>query len=154
MDYKTTQLDAQLECKEVLLPAFPELHFGDITEDVTVFDSTAYYQERNLDEIDHRIFQRVNKKYIESFVKYSEVDKSSLFFTNKDGHVLMNKELTFMFLAFAEPMLATYFNGLLGDIMANGVAYSDGYIMNMAAQRIPTDVLRQIIDEREHATQD
>lgn len=154
MDYKTITLNNQLECKEVLLPAFPELHFGDIAEDLTVFDSTAYYQERGLDEIDYRTFQRINKRYIESFIQYGEAKVSELFFLNKDGHILMNKELTFIFLAFAAPIFATYFNGLLGDLMANGVAYSDGYIMSLVTQRIPTNILKQIIEEREHAPQD
>jgi hypothetical protein len=154
MDYKTTTLNSQLECKETLLPVFPELHFGEIAEDLVVFDSTAFYKERNLDEIDYKSFQRINKRYIESFIQYGDAKTSELFFLNQDGHILMNKELTFVFLAFAVPMLATYFNGLLGDLMANGVAYSDGYIMSLAAQRIPTDILQQIIEEREHGPQD
>lgn len=154
MDYKTTTLDTLLKCEEELLPAFPNLKYGDITEDLTVFDSTAYYKAQEQDEIDHHTFQRINKRYIESFIQYGDVKASELFFLNKDGHILMNKELTFIFLAFATPVFATYFNGLLGDLMANGVAYSDGYIMSLATQRIPTDVLKQIIEEREHAPQD
>lgn len=154
MDYKTTTLDAQLECKEQLISAFPELQYGDISESLTVFDSTAFYTERNIEEVDYRTFQRINKRYIEGFIKYGGVKQSELFFLNKDGHILMNKELTFLFLAFAEPMIATYFNGLLGDIMVNGMAYSDGYIMALASQRIPTDILQQIINDRNNAPQD
>lgn len=154
MDYKTTTLDSQLECREQLISAFPELRYGDISDGLTVFDSTAFYTERNIEEIDYRTFQRVNKRYIESFVKYGDVKQSELFFLNKDGHILMNKELTFLFLAFAEPMIATYFNGLLGDIMVNGMAFSDGYIMALATQRIPTDILQQIINDRNNVPQD
>lgn len=154
MDYKTTTLDTQLECKEQFIPAFPELQFGNISEDLMVFDSTAFYIKRNIEEIDYRIFQRANKKYIESFIQYGDSKQSELFFLNKDGHILMNKELTFLFLAFAEPMLATYFNGLLGDIMTNGMAFSDGYIMALVSQRIPNDYLQQIINDRNNAPQD
>lgn len=154
MDYKITALNTQLECKEQLIPTFPELQYGDISEDLTVFDSTAFYIERGIEEIDYKTFQRINKRYIESFVKYGDVKQSDLFFLNKDGHILMNKELTFLFLAFAEPMTATYFNGLLGDIMVNGMAFSDGYIMALASQRIPTDILQQIINDRNNAPQD
>lgn len=154
MDYKTTTLNTQLECKEQLISAFPELRYGDISENLSVFDSTAFYAERNIEEVDYKTFQRINKRYIESFIQYGDAEKSKLFFLNKDGHILMNKELTFLFLAFAEPMIATYFNGLLGDIMVNGMAYSDGYVMALASQRIPTDVLQQIINERNNAPQD
>lgn len=152
MDYKTTTLNEQLECKEQLLAAFPDLKFGDISEDLTVFDSTAYYIERGLEQIDYRTFQRINKRYIDSLTKYGDANKSELFFLNKDGHILMNKELTFIFLAFAEPILATYFNGLIGDIISNGVAYSDGYVVSLASERIPSDVLQQIIDNRNNAS--
>lgn len=152
MDYKTTTLNEQLECKEQLLAAFPDLKFGDISEDLTVFDSTAYYIERGLEQIDYRTFQRINKRYIDSLTKYGDTNKSELFFINKDSHILMNKELTFIFLAFAEPILATYFNGLIGDIISNGVAYSDGYVVSLASERIPSDVLQQIIDNRNNAS--
>lgn len=154
MDYKTTTLNAQLECKEQLLPMFPDLQFGDVREELTVFDSTEYYNKRDIGEIDYRTFQRINKRYIESLIKYGEMDSSELFFLNKDGHILMNKELTFLFLAFAEPTLATYFNGLIGDIMTNGVAYSDNYLVALASDRIPSSVLQQIIDNRKNASQD
>lgn len=152
MDYKTTTLNEQLECKVQLLAAFPDLKFGDISEDLTVFDSTAYYIERGLEQIDYRTFQRINKRYIDSLTKYGDTNKSELFFINKDSHILMNKELTFIFLAFAEPILATYFNGLIGDIISNGVAYSDGYVVSLASERIPSDVLQQIIDNRNNAS--
>lgn len=152
MDYKTTTLNEQLECKEQPLAAFPDLKFGDISEDLTVFDSTAYYIERGLEQIDYRTFQRINKRYIDSLTKYGDANKSELFFLNKDGHILMNKELTFIFLAFAEPILATYFNGLIGDIISNGVAYSDGYVVSLASERVPSDVLQQIIDNRNNAS--
>lgn len=154
MDYKITTLNAQLECKEQLISAFPELQFGDITEELMVFDSSAYYEERGIEEIDYRTFQRVNKRYIEGLIKYSEIDRSELFYQNKDGHILINKELTFLFLSFAEPALATYFNGLLGEIMLNGFACSDSYIMSLVSQRIPSNILQRIIDERNNVPQD
>ncbi len=154
MNYKTTTLDEQLDCKEQLLPTIPELHFGSISEELIVFDSTAFYQARGIEEIDYRTFQQNNMRYIKSFIQYGEAKSSELFFINKDGHILMNKELTFLFLSFAEPIIATYFNGLLGDIMANGVAYSDGYVIALASQRLPTDTLKQIIESRANAPQD
>ena len=154
MDYKTTTLNELQKCDEVLLGAFPDLKYGNITDDLIVFDATAYYLERDLKEIDYRTFQRINKRYIESLTKYGDASQQELFFLNKDGHILMNKELTFIFLAFAEPVLATYFNGLLGDIMSNGVAYSDSYIVAMASERLPSDILQQIIENRNNVPQD
>lgn len=153
MDYKVTTLKDQLECSEQALPDFPTLLFGTVPNGPLVFDSTAFYEANNIAEIDYKIFQRINKRYIEGFINNTELKASDLFFINHDQHILMNHELTFLFLAFAEPTLAAYFNGLIGEIMANGVAYSDGFVLSMASQRIPTEVLQQIINNRNNASQ-
>lgn len=152
MDYKANILDAQLECSEQALSDFPTLQFGTVPNGPLVFDSTAFYMANGTDEIDYRVFQRINKRYIDGFVNNTEMKGTELFFINKDGHVLMNHELTFLFLAFAEPALAAYFNGLIGEIMANGVAYSDSFVLSMTSQRIPTNILQQIITNRENAS--
>lgn len=153
MDYKVTTLKDQLECSEQALPDFPTLLFGTVPNGPLVFDSTAFYEANNIAEIDYKIFQRINKRYIEGFINNTELKASDLFFINHDQHILMNHELTFLFLAFAEPSLAAYFNGLIGEVMANGVAYSDGFVLSMASQRIPTDILQQIINNRNNASQ-
>lgn len=154
MDYKVTTLKDQLECSEQALPDFPTLLFGTVPNGPLVFDSTAFYEANNIAEIDYKTFQRINKRYIEGFINNTELKVSDLFFINHDQHILMNHELTFLFLAFAEPSLAAYFNGLIGELMANGVAYSDGFMLSLASQRIPTDMLQQIINNRNNASQD
>lgn len=154
MDYKITTLNIQLECKEQVLPDVPTLLFGNIKDGPLVFDSTAFYQNNDLEEVDYKIFQRLNKRYIEGFINTTTLKASDLFYLNKDGHVLMNHELTFLFLAFANPVLAAYFNGLIGELMSNGVAYSDGYILSLASDRIPTEYLQQIINERNNGTEE
>lgn len=153
MDYKTNVLNDQLECAEQALPDFPSLLFGQIPNGPLVFDSTAFYEANGLTEIDYKTFQRLNKRYIESFINNAQLKPTSLFYVNRDQHILMHHELTFLFLSFAEPNLAAYFNGLLGELMANGVTYSDRFVLSLASQRIPTEVLQQIINNRDNASQ-
>lgn len=148
MDYKITALDKQLECNEQVLPDIPKLLFGQIKDGPLVFDSTAFYNNSNIEEIDYKAFQRINKRYIEGFIKNSPLKPSELFYMNTDGHVLMSHELTFLFLAFANPAFAAYFNGLIGELMSNGIAYSDGFVISLASERIPTEYLQQIINDR------
>lgn len=148
MDYKTVTLPTKLDCKDILLPAFSNLMFGNIHEGLDVFDSTEFYSAMNIAEIDYKTFQRINKRYLEGLIRNAGLNTSELFFANADGHILMNKEFTFLFLAFAVPDLASYFNGLLGEIMAEGVAYSDDFVVSLAAQRIPTDILQRIVEDR------
>lgn len=149
MDFKTTTLDKLLECKEQALPGFPTLTFATIPNGPLVFDSTFYYLANELTEVDYRTFQRLNKRYIQAFIDNTDTKASELFYLNKDGHILMHHELTFLFLSFAQPELAAYFNGILGELMANGVAYSDSFVMSLAYNRIPTASLQAIIKERE-----
>lgn len=150
MDYKITVLNKQLDCKEQAIPDIPSLMFGTVPDGPLVFDSTAFYEVSELQPIDYKVFQRFNKRYIEGFISNTELKSSELFYQNKDGHILMNHELTFLFLAFANPVLAAYFNGLIGEIMSNGVAYSDGFVYSIAADRMPTEYLKQIINDREN----
>lgn len=148
MDYKITNLIKKVVCDQQLLPDIPTLLFGTINDGALVFDSTAFYNSNEIEEIDYKIFQRLNKRYIEGFIDNTSLKGTDLFFLNTDSHVLMNHELTFLFLSFANPTLAAYFNGLIGELMSNGVAYSDGFVLSLASDKIPTEYLQQIINER------
>lgn len=148
MDYKTNTLTKQLECKEQALPDFPTVLFGVVPNGPLVFDSTEFYISNELQELDYKVFQRINKRYINSIIKNANVKASDLFYLNHDGHILMHHELIFLFLAFAGPSVAAYFNGILGELFANGVAYSDRFVTSLAAERIPDETLQQIIKDR------
>lgn len=148
MDYKTNALAEQLECKNILFPDFPTLLFGQIPNGPLVFDSNSFCLTNKIEDFDYKIFQRTNKRYIEGIIDNVNMDRSQLFYINKDNHVLINQELVLLFMSFVMPDLCGYFNGLLGEALTNGVAYSDGFILNMAAERIPTDVLQEIINKR------
>lgn len=153
MNFKTTTLDKLLECKEQALPEFPKLMFGTIPNNgPLVFDSTFYYAANNIDEIDYKTFQNINKRYIQALIDNTSTKVGELFYLNKDGHILMNHQLVFLFLSFAQPVLMAYFNGILGELMANGIAFSDSFVLSLASTRVPTDLLQQIINEREHAS--
>lgn len=45
-----------------------------------------------------------------------------------------------------------YFNELLTDAINDGVAYSHSYIYSLAAQRLPSEVLNDIIKKRKNDT--
>lgn len=152
MDYKTNILANELEITETLLPEIAGLHFGILGEDKAVFDYTQYFEENNLQPIDYKIFMRANKHFIEILTKQTNKNTTEVFYQNPNGHILVAAELVFLFLAFANPDMCLYFNGLISDVISDGVAYSNGFIFSMAAQRLPTDVLHDIIKERQNDT--
>lgn len=152
MDYKTNILAKKLEAKETLLPEISGLYFGIIGEDKAVFDYTAYFEENELQYIDYKVFMRMNKYFIETIIKPTKKKTSELFYQNTDGHILIAAELVFFFLAFANPEMCLYFNSLITDVISDGVAYSNGFLYSMAAQRLPSEALNEIIKERQNGT--
>nr|DAE12681.1 MAG TPA: hypothetical protein [Siphoviridae sp. ctOCb13] len=151
MDYKVTILKKEIPTEETLLPEISDLHFGILAENKAVFDYTAYIEANKL-QIDYKVFMRMNKHFIEILAKASGKKTFELFFQNTNGHILVEAELAFIFLAFVNPDMFLYFNGLLTDAISDGVAYSHSYIYSLAAQRLPSEVLNDIIKERKNDT--
>lgn len=147
MDYRINNIDKSVICEEQIIQDIPSLLFTEI-EGVVVFDATGFCLTNNLDEFDFRTFSRINKVYIEALVKETGLDKTKLFFTEKGKHTLVVQDLVFMFLAFVDSGICSYFNNILADAITNGVAFSDGFAVQLASQRIPTDILKEIINKR------
>lgn len=150
MDYKTTILREEIKTDENLLPEIAGLHFGILGEGKAVFDYSAYIEENQLTPIDYKLFMRANKHFIETLAKSNDKKTSELFFQNTNGHILVSAELAFIFLMYVNPEMFLYFNSLLTDVITDGVAYSNGFVFSMAANRIPSDILSDIIKEREN----
>ncbi len=124
------------------------MKFGNLLNGQTVFDSTKYYEDNELEPIDYKVFSRICKCFIHALVTRMELDVGELFFLNTDGHVLISKDLAILFLQFSNPDVCAYFNSMMWDILDNGFAFSDGLIATLAAARVPNDVLQEIIDTR------
>lgn len=148
MDYKTNILAKELEVKDTLLPEIQGLYFGSIGENKTVFDYTAYFEENELQHIDYKAFMRICKYFIEALIKPLDKKTSELFYQNANNHILVDSELVFIFLAFANPNMLAYLNNIVTEAIQYGVAYSSGFIYSMAAQRLPSEALNDIINER------
>lgn len=150
MDYKTTILSKGIEIKDALLPELAGLYFGTISPNKTVFDYTAYFEENEIKPIDYKIFMRHNKHYIETLLKANEVPTSEIFYQNNNGHILVTAELAFLFVAFVNPDMLLYFNNLLTEVITDGFTHSNGFLYSMAYQRIPSEILQDIIKERQN----
>lgn len=147
MDYKLNQLGKGVKCENNLLQDIPALGFTEVNETL-LFDATDYCSMAGIDGFDWRVFSRTNKIYIEGLAKIIGLDTHKLFYQEKGGHILIIQDLVFLFLAYVEPSLSVYFNNLIADALTNGVAFSDSFAVQLASNRIPTDVMRQIINDR------
>ena len=148
MDYKINVLSKSVEITDEILGEVSGLFFGTVANDQVVFDYTEYFKNNELEFIDHKVFMRTNKKYIELLARVKGRKTSELFYQNTNGNILVAAELVFVFLAFSNPEMLIYFNGLISDVLTSGVAYSDGFVYHAAAERLPTEVLAEIIQNR------
>ena len=153
MDYKITTLTNEVVCENVDIPGFPSMKFGNLSNGLSVFDSTNYYAENELEPINYKTFGRVCRHYINTLVTKLELNLGELFFQNTDGHILINKELAVTFLQFANPDIYVYFNSMTWDLLENGFAISDSFVVALAAARVPDEVLKEIIETRNGANE-
>ena len=154
MDYRTSILAQGVLIEDQLLEDIYGLYFGFISESRALFDYTRYIEENQLDPIDYKVFMRANKRYIELIAADHGLFPSQLFYLNTDGHILVASELVFICLMYIDPDMLRYFNTLLTDLTADGFALSKATALRLAEERIPSDILHNIIKEREKASKD
>ena len=152
MDYKINILQEAVSCNEIALQDIPQLKFG-IIDTVIVFDATAYCEFIKA-RFDMKQFSRLQKSQIQIIASAQQVSIGNLFYQNKDGHALINKELVFLFLAYASPEMLAYFNQLVSDAITDGIALSDGYIASVINEKVPNEVLKNILDTRMNGKKD
>ena len=146
MDYKLNNLPKEVLCNHSDLNDFPELMFGETRSGQVVFDATAYCQAVNIEELGYQTFSRVNKRYIEALLKNSQLAPNQLFYLNTNGHELMDISLMYLFLAFVNPDIFVYFNTIIGDAIERGIAFSDGFAVSLAMERLSAELLKEVVN--------
>lgn len=148
MDFKTTYLKDNISNTEELFSELNELKYGMVGIDHFAFDATHYMEANELPITDYKMFSRVLKSMIENILKEYGRQTSEIFYVTPDGHVWITSELTFLFLAFANPEMLIYFNNIIGDALTDGVAYTDGFVYSLALNRLPKEALSDIIKKQ------
>lgn len=148
MDYKITNLTEEVECNQQIFEDFNGLTVGRLADNDAVFDATAYCEANGLETADYRSFSRTNKRYIEALIKSGQIKREKMFYLNTNGHLLVNISLAYLFLAFYVSDIYVYFDSLINDIITDGVAFSDNYVVRLASERVPSEMLQTIIESR------
>ena len=146
MDYKINTLKTEVPCNEMMLQDIPLLKFG-IVDNRLVFDATAYCESQKID-FNVKTFSRGYRMLINILAQDNNISIGELFYQNKNGHILIDRELVFIFLACTEPNMLIYFNQLINDALTEGIALSDGYIASVINAKVPSNVLENIIQSR------
>lgn len=150
MNYKTTVLTKDVECKTAVFADIPDLLFGTLANGQRVFDFTDYCNKNDMEEFTHTSFMRLCKRQIEFFVRNEDVDMAEMFFMNTDGHILVVEELVVIFLMFVSMNFFLYANQMVINVLEDGMAFSDSMVVALAGNRLPTDILEGIIENRKN----
>ena len=143
MDFKLNHLQNTVMCEEVGIPDLPALRFGHLEDGTLVFNASEYLKQ-NGKELDYREFSRAMRFWIEQMAKGYGISTANIFFANPDGSELYHETMVYIFLMYINPDMVSYFNDLIDDVMTNGIAFSDSFIMELASTRLPEEMLKTI----------
>lgn len=134
-----------LKCDEQALPEFPELLFGTSIENSTFFDATLYIQKKQPSLKINDFFKHFEYQ-IKSLSKTYQLSDSDICRLNKEGHILIDGSLTYLFISFVEPDFLAYICERINDLFVTGICVSDTQIRNMAQHRLSKEILEQMIE--------
>jgi hypothetical protein len=144
MDYKLNHLAKEVRCEEVGIPDLPDIKFGHLENGMLVFNATAYLKTLDREE-DYRTFSRAMRFWIEQLASGYGLNTSELFYANPNGEELYNETMVYLLLMYTDPSIVSYFNDIIDDVMTNGIAFSDSFILSLAQSRLPDDVKQGLI---------
>lgn len=151
MNYKINQLNKSVECNGVRFPDIEALKYGKISEgkstSVSVFNATSFTESVGID-VDLVSFMKTQRLYIDRLIQEDIVKADKMFYIDKDKNFYISTGLEIAFLMFAMKDYQIYFMELLEEILTNGIAFSDGYILKMTMEKIPNETLQQVISQR------
>lgn len=150
MYYKVNQLNEPVECDSIKYSELPSLLFGKLTfdnDEIGVFNASEYCKSLG-GRLDVYKFMQSNKLYIDRLVNNEKVNPDKLFFIHSDKQILIASEIAIVFLMSINPELFLYFVDMILDLLSGGIAVSDRKIMELVMDRVPNDVLNQIINSR------
>lgn len=150
MNYKVNQCDKPIECNTIRFSELPSLLFGKISlanKEVEVFDASEYCKSMG-GKLDVYKFMQTNRIYIDRVVYNNNLDVNNLFFVLPNQKILILSEIVIVFLISINPEMFLYFIDMMLDLLGNGIVVSDKKIMELVMDRVPNDILKQIMDSR------
>lgn len=141
MTVKVSGKPTDLKCTEQAFSEFPDLLFGNKTDNGIYFDATSYIQNKPITVDD---FLRKCDWEIEALIKSYELNPNECFLINNEGHILIDGNLTYLFLSYVEQDFLAYMCDRCHDLFKDGVAVSDSYILRHAFERLDEKSLNKI----------
>lgn len=130
-----------LKCTEQLFPEFPDMLFGKQSDGVSLyFDTTKYLKSKRLScSVDE--FLKSYEAPINAVISTLNLPEDEVCFLNTEGHILIESSLIYLFISFTDPTFLLYIFNRIDELLNNGFAVSDTYLLRKARERIPKEVL-------------
>lgn len=143
---KITGKPIQLTCSEPAIPEFPELLFGSsIDNDISVFDATAYLQNKGLQLTITEFFKQY-EALIKNLIRSYNMDEEQVCKLNHEGHYLIDGNFAYLFISFVEPDFLAYMCDRIHELFSNGFCISDTYLVQAAKNRLTKNVMDTILE--------
>lgn len=137
-----------IQCNEILIPAFPNLRFGEHFDGSNFFDATFYI---NTLATDHNFnvedFFTYFNYQIQSIVELERKDMDSVVYINQEGHQLIDGCLCYLFLSYVDPQFCVYCNSVLDELFITGFVISDTNLLTLVKHRLSPELCKQIWED-------
>lgn len=140
--------EIKLKCTETALAEFPKLLFGtDEASNKTYFDATSYLQQLSPSRpISH--FWNQYRPQISALCNAYKIPVEDIYKINDEGHYLIDGNLVYLFISFVEPDFLAFMCDRTHEILTEGISVSDTYLVQSVRNRLSSEVLKQIENER------
>lgn len=133
-----------IKCEEILLPVFPQLHFGDHVDGSRYFDATFYLTKVPADKLSVEGFFSKFNFQIQSIAKIENKAVDKMFCINHEGHQLIDGCLCYLFLSYVDPQFCVYCNDVMDELFTTGFVISDTYLIALVKSRLSPELLKQL----------
>lgn len=150
MKPKLNILTKQLNCDTLVFDDFENLKSGNINVNTDLFDATEFCKAEGVEEPAYYQFNTACQRHIAAKLKELNIKPSEIFYQNKDGHTLIHVALCLIYIRYVSENISAYFDSLVATCLLTGIAMSDSAILNMAANRLPDNVLQDMMTTRKN----
>lgn len=139
----------KVTCTERAFPEFPDMLFGKADDGTHYIDATLYLQKHgpssNLDE-----FFMKYEAIISAMKASYGIPDSGIHAINEEGHHLIDSNLIYLLIAFAEPSFWAYIFDRVHEMFSSGFCVSDTYVLGIARERLPKEVVMEAFNNGEN----
>lgn len=133
-----------LQCRTIRYKEFPDLLFGKLQDSQFFYFDATYYIQKKGDARKHNIrdFQIGFHYWITAAKQIYEIKQEDLLICDEaTGHILIDECLALLFLAYIDPGFGMYIIERVSEMLINGIAVSDTWLIQATRLRFTTEEL-------------